>query len=79
VKEIVRRIPTRYLRGFIEGKPGNTCNRIAFHRTMYLIREVPSIRQGCLVFSHEVRCEKKKIVTSEWVRPDNVLLLLVSS
>jgi len=64
VKEIFRRVPTCYLRSFIEGKPGNTSNRIAFHRTEYQIREVSSMRQGRQVFSHEVCCEKKKIFTS---------------
>jgi len=60
VKEIVRRVSTCYLRTFIEGKPGNTSNRIAFHQTKYKIREVPSMRQGRQVFIHEVCCKKKK-------------------
>jgi hypothetical protein len=65
VKEIVRRVPACYLRSFTEGKLWNTSNRIAFHRIKFKIREVPNMKQGCLVFSHEVCCEKNKVVTSE--------------
>ena len=62
MKEIVRGATTCCLGSFIDRKRGNISNRIAVHRTKDQTREVPSIRQRRQVFSHEICCEKKKIV-----------------
>ena len=80
VKEAGRRVfSKRYLRNVIEGKPGNTSNRIAFCRTKDRVQKVRSMRQGCQVFSHEFCCEENKMITSVWVRPDDVQFHLISS
>jgi IS1 family transposase len=59
-----REFSKRYLRNVIEGKPGNTSNRIAFRRTKDRVQKVRSMRQGCQVFSHEFCCEENKMITS---------------